>query len=89
MLECQNNYSIDCIKKLIESGHKSMECKKETIDTFYDYVYSELKNRVFASGGCSAWYLNSKGVNWSLWSGDLTQYWLKTRKCNLNDYVLK
>ena len=88
MIECQNNYSLDAVKKLIKSGYKSMDCKQEPFDKYHQNLFKDLKNRVFGSGGCSAWYFNSKGINWTLWSGDLTEYWWKTRQCDLNDYIL-
>ena len=82
-------FSLDCVKKLIKSGYKSMECKQEPFDKFHVSLFEQMKNRVFSVGGCSAWYLNGKGVNWTLWSGDLTEYWMKTRQCNLKDYLLR
>ena len=82
-------FSLDCVKKLIKSGFKSMECKQEPFEKFHVSLFEQLKNRVFSVGGCSAWYLNAKGVNWTLWSGDLTEYWMKTRQCNLKDYLLR
>ena len=88
MIECQNNYSLDAVKKLIKSGYKSMDCKQEPFDKYHQNLFKDLKNRVFGSGGCSAWYFNAKGINWTLWSGDLTEYWWKTRQCDLNDYIL-
>lgn len=89
MIECQNNYGLDCVKKLIASGKKSMECKQEIFEKYNKGLFEHMKNRVFGAGGCSAWYLNSNGVNWTLWPGDLTEYWWKTKQCNLNDYILR
>jgi hypothetical protein len=52
-------------------------------------LFETMKTRVFGAGGCRAWYTNSKGVNWTLWPGDLTNYWWITKTCSLNDYQLK
>ncbi len=88
MIECQVNYAIDGIRKLIQSGAKSMDVRQEPFDQYHDDLFSVMKNRVFGAGGCQAWYLNSKGVNWTLWPRDLTTYWWVTRQCNLEDYHL-
>ena len=66
-----------------------MDCKQKPFDTFHEDIFAQMKTRVFGAGGCTAWYTNTKGTNWTLWPGDLTQYWFLTRKCNLNDYNLK
>jgi len=89
MIECQNNYALDCVRKLIQSGYKSMECKQEPFDKFYDDLFKMMKLRVFGDGGCTAWYNNSKGINWTLWPGDLSHYWWITSESNLSDYYLK
>lgn len=90
MLECQNNYITDCIGRLIQSGHQSLECRQDKLDSFYKDIFAMMKLRVFGqAGGCLAWYTNSKGVNWTLWPSDLTHFWWKTKTCNLNDYHLK
>ena len=53
MIECQNNYALDCVRKLIQSGYKSMECKQEPFDKFYDDLFKMMKLRVFGDGGCT------------------------------------
>ena len=80
---------MDCVKKLIKSGFKSMDCKQKPFEDYQDEIFAQMKHRVFAAGGCKAWYTNNKGVNWTLWPGDLIQYWLKTKSCDLNDYELQ
>jgi len=48
-----------------------------------------MKLRVFGGGaGCTAWYLNKRGVNWTLWPGDLIHYWWQTRKFEIDDYIV-
>ena len=43
MIECQNNYAIDSIKKLIASGHKSMDCKQEPFDKYHEELFQDMK----------------------------------------------
>ena len=66
-----------------------MDCKQEPFDRFYEKLFEVMKLRVFGSGGCTAWYTNDKGVNWTLWPGDLTSYWWTTKECDVKDYTLK
>ena len=46
MIECQANYITSCLRKLIEAGGKSMNCRAKPLQRWLDYVYSELQKRV-------------------------------------------
>lgn len=89
MIECQVNYIIDCMRKLQISGQKAMTVKKSVHDGFVTWLDESIKNRVFGSGGCVAWYQNAKGVNWTLWPKDLITYWSRTYSCEMSDYELE
>ena len=89
MIECEVTYAIDGISRLIKSGYKSMECKQDTLDKYQEMIFKMMDKCVFRGDGCFAWYLNDKRVNWTLWPGDLTYYWWKTRKCSLDDYHVR
>ena len=54
MIECQTNYVTDCIRKTINSGHRSLEVKTKSLEKWMDLVVRTMKHNVFVSG-CSAW----------------------------------
>ncbi|XP_023329259.1 uncharacterized protein LOC111701982 [Eurytemora carolleeae] len=89
MIECEANYTIDAIRKMLAKGAKSMVVKKHVQRNYWDWVQDNMKGKVFAdNSACTGWYRNSRGVNWTLWPQDLVSYWWKTKSCDLQDYNL-
>lgn len=89
MIECQANYATDAIKQFLEKKAKSMVVKQRVFDDYLVWCQERLKGKVFNSSGCSAWYKNARGVNWTLWPLDTVTYWWKTRVCNLQDFDIR
>ena len=50
MIECQATYIASCLKKLIEAGGKSMNCRAKPMQRWLDYVYAELDKKVSEKG---------------------------------------
>ena len=50
MIECQATYIASCLKKLIEAGGKSMNCRAKPMQRWLDYVYAELDKKVSENG---------------------------------------
>ena len=90
MMECQVEFVIKAISKLIQSGYKSMKIDWEgkSNSKYQQWIRDNMKNRPFAGSQCNAWYTNHRGENYTLWPGSLPQYWLQTRSCNLSDFLL-
>jgi len=87
MIECQADYIIDAIEKLISRKARSMVVKKGVQSEYWRWMQQNMQGKVFAdNSSCTGWYRNSRGVNWTLWPVDLTAYWWKTRSCNLENY---
>jgi hypothetical protein len=47
---------------------------------FQSDMQRKLVNGVWTQGGCTSWYLDSHGVNRTIWPGFTWRYWLRTRK---------
>ena len=43
---------------------------------------------IFFEEPCISYHDHFRGINWTLWPLDLTAYWWRTRKCQLNHYNL-
>jgi len=87
MIECQADYTVDCIKKMVAAGAKSMTVKSEVNEKYQDWSRRTMKERVFGGRGtCNAWYKNNRGNNWTLWPSDLVTYWLWTRSCSWEEF---
>ncbi|ETO09189.1 alpha/beta hydrolase fold-3 domain protein, partial [Reticulomyxa filosa] len=62
MAECQVDYIINCIEKLIMEGPhiKSMDVKLKVQDQFNEHLHAQLRQSVWNTG-CSSWYKNEAG----------------------------
>ena len=87
MIECQMNYVVDAINKMIKYKIKSLNLKKHVNDEYQTWVQKCMKNKVFGLSTCISWYKNARGVVYTLWPSHLTHYWWVTRKVNLNEYI--
>ena len=90
MMECQVEFVIQAMSKLIRSKYKSIaiDWEGKTNSKYQQWIRQHMKNRPFAGSQCNAWYTNQRGENYTLWPGSLPQFWLTTRACNLDDFLL-
>ena len=86
MTECQVNHTVKCIKSLLTQSKKSMVVKPSVHKEYMEWVYETMKNRSFHSG-CSSWYVNERGVNFTLWPSHLNKYWWVTSNFQRNNYT--
>ena len=90
MLECQVNYAMDCIEKVVSFGLKSQDVKPEALEEYLQMIRQKEKNCVFTQNKCNSWYLSDfKGYNATLWPRGLFPYFLRLYKCNPNDFIWK
>ncbi|CAO3646805.1 unnamed protein product [Cunninghamella blakesleeana] len=86
MIECEVNYGIQCMKKMIRYKLPYIEPTESAQEKFSTSLYKELKSRVW-SQGCSSWYLNKRGTPTLLWSGNVTSYWWMLRNTSIRDFI--
>lgn len=90
MIECQVNYTLDGITKMVETGVQSMSLRREVLLNYWDWFQDSMDQLVFGdSSQVKGWYRNHKGVNWILYPAGLVRFWWSTRKCQLSEYKLK
>lgn len=90
MIECQVDYAVDCIRRLIRSGRKSMSVKEASFLGYQSWLEGAMEKMVFGGGSsCASWYKNARGIVWTLWPGNCTKYWWRLRRCNMADFDLK
>jgi 4-hydroxyacetophenone monooxygenase len=59
--ECQIRYAMEGIREMIETGAKSIECRKAPFDAYNVKVDAALAKMVWSHRGMTNWYKNSKG----------------------------
>ena len=89
MIECQVDYVVDGIRKMLESGAKSMVVKKEVFRRYEDKRVRMNKGSAFADQTTASYYRSSAGVNWVVWPLSMWQYWWNTATCNKDDFHMQ
>ena len=62
-IESQMNYIMDALKKAKANNWKAIEIKEEVQDQFNTKIQRQLKNSIWHRGACDSWYINSAGLN--------------------------
>jgi 4-hydroxyacetophenone monooxygenase len=87
--ECQIHYVMEGIRELIESGAKSIECRREPYEDYNKKVDAALSKMVWSHPAMTNWYKNKHGrvVMNSPWR--LVDYRNMTEHLDPSDYVLE
>ena len=85
MIEAQVQYIISAMKKMQQSGVKSIEVKSEPFDKFNQAVQGNYQGTVWSSG-CTSHYKDVDGKNIVLWPLPTWKFRSQTRSINLDDY---
>ncbi|MPY85454.1 MAG: NAD(P)-binding protein [Actinophytocola sp.] len=88
MIESQARYVLDAIRLAERSEAAALEVRPEVQQRFQTDIQRKLGDGIWTTGGCTSWYLDSQGVNRTIWPGFTWKYWLGTRKVKPTDYQL-
>ncbi|KAA0017679.1 flavin-containing monooxygenase [Antrihabitans cavernicola] len=67
LAESQLDYVIDALRRLEQDGVEVFDVRDEPFRTFNDDVQKALGHTVFNKGGCSSYYLDAQGRNFTAW----------------------
>ena len=87
MIESQIRYVSDALR-LAEHTRSTIEVRQDVQDRFQAEIQAKLADGIWTTGGCDSWYLDSQGVNRTIWPGFTWRYWMRTRKLAPADYEL-
>ncbi|WP_433334109.1 flavin-containing monooxygenase [Spirillospora sp. CA-294931] len=88
MIEVQIQHVLSCLRLMQEKGATAIEPKPHALRRFNDRMHRRLRRSVWSEGGCESWYLDSTGVNRTLWPGHTFEFWAGSRKAKPEDYEL-
>nr|WP_255450287.1 NAD(P)/FAD-dependent oxidoreductase [Skermania sp. ID1734] len=88
MIEQQIKYVMKAMELVDSTGAAGLDVRTSAQDRFNSEIQHKLAGGVWSTGGCTSWYLDSKGVNRTIWPGFTWQYWRRTRKLNPDDFEL-
>eukprot|EP00111_Clytia_hemisphaerica_P016529 TCONS_00049001-protein len=90
MVECQVNFMLDLISKTIKRKAKTVEVKEEANTEYQNNLQDTMKKLTYTGeNGCKSWYVNSKGINFTLWPTTCTYYWNSLRNFKVEHFIFK
>jgi cation diffusion facilitator CzcD-associated flavoprotein CzcO len=89
MIESQVQHVMSCLRLLAREHAETIEVRASALRRFNSGIQRRLRRAVWSEGGCTSWYLDADGVNRALWPGFSFEYWARTRRARLADYVIR
>jgi cation diffusion facilitator CzcD-associated flavoprotein CzcO len=89
MIESQVHYIMGCLRLVARSKAASIEVKPDVQARYNEWVQDRSRGSVWLKGGCASWYLDSEGVNRSLWPASTVNFWLRLRRVKPTDFILE
>lgn len=87
MIEAQVHYILECLSLLEAKKAASLTVRPEAQRAFNEEVQEALAGTVWSSG-CSSYYMQDDGRNFTIWPWSTWRYWLRTRRVREADYEL-
>ena len=88
MIESQIQHVLSCLRLLAKDKADAIEVAESAQRRYNDALQRRLRRAVWSEGGCRSWYLDSDGVNRTLWPGFTFEYWARTRRARPGDYAM-
>jgi cation diffusion facilitator CzcD-associated flavoprotein CzcO len=88
ILECQARYIVDAVRTLDRGDASRVDVRREAFDAFSQDTQRRLRTSVWATGGCTSWYVNDQGKVTNNWPGLMSEYRRKTRKFDAANYEI-
>lgn len=79
MIESQIRYVAKAMALAQRAGAEALDTRESAQARFQSGIQRRLVEGVWTQGGCRSWYLDSQGVNRTIWPGFTWRYWLDTR----------
>jgi 4-hydroxyacetophenone monooxygenase len=88
MVELQVRYVVEAIGRLLQSGHRTMSCRRDVHAKYADEMQEGNARMVWGVADVPTWYKNKHGRVTQNWPFDLLTYWSRTREPDLAEYEL-
>jgi cyclohexanone monooxygenase len=85
-IESQLNYLLDALATMDEHRLATVEVRRDEQRRYNDALQRRMSRTIWTTGGCSSWYLDSRGVNTTLWPGFTFTFRQLTRRFDLAAY---
>jgi cation diffusion facilitator CzcD-associated flavoprotein CzcO len=88
MIESQIRYVAKAMALADQHNAEALDTKESAQARFQSDIQRKLVTGVWTRGGCTSWYLDSHGVNRTIWPGFTWRYWLRTRHPDPTTFTL-
>jgi len=85
MIASQVRYALSCMRAVRERGAAYLDVKSQVQRLHNEALQGALARSVWASG-CTSWYQQDDGRNFTLWPHTTLRYWQATRHIDVDDY---
>ena len=85
MIEAQVHYVLESIRAVRSRGAACLNVKPQVQAGFNERLQQAFRGTVWSTG-CTSWYRQADGRNFSLWPWATWRYWLRTRRVDAASY---
>lgn len=85
MIEAQITFALNAIQALRDGDLAYLDVLPQRQRELNDRLQDRMRKTVWSTG-CKSWYLDERGRNYTLWPGFTVEYWLRTRRLDLDDF---
>ena len=86
--ECQMRYTMECIKLLLQSGDKALECTEEAHRNYQRRFREQHAKLIWEHPNVHSYYQNKQGHVTLLWPWKIIDMWRWTKQVDPGDYKL-
>ena len=87
--ECGVDYILSCLRLLLESDGRSLECRREAYDAYNEWIDAGNARTAWGAPDVRSWYKNESGRVTQNWPFRLLDFWKQTRAADPADYLLR
>ncbi len=82
------NFALECIRLVIEGGHKALQCRFDVFQEFNREIDAANQQMAWGIPEVKSWYKNQFGRVSQNWPLPLLEYWARTRVANPDDFEI-
>jgi cation diffusion facilitator CzcD-associated flavoprotein CzcO len=86
IIESQLRYILDYLATLDRTGAAALDARPAAQERWCADIERRMVSSVWATGGCTSWYLNAAGRNPTLWPGSTLRFRRATRRLDIAEY---
>jgi cation diffusion facilitator CzcD-associated flavoprotein CzcO len=89
MIEAQIRYFIGALSFIERENAAAIEVRGSALAAYSERLQRRLSNTVWSTGGCSSWYMDSKGRNPTIWPDFTWRFTLATSRFDPAAYLVR